>query len=58
MNIEALIDTYKGGGRIAYDPRMLLKALVYAYVMKIYSSRRIAKALREDINYIWLSGMQ
>ena len=58
MNIEALIKTYKGGGRSSYDPLMLLKVLVYAYVMKIYSSRRIAKALREDINYMWLSGMQ
>lgn len=58
MNIEALIKTYKGGGRSSYDPLMLLKVLVYAYIMKIYSSRRIAKALREDINFMWLSGMQ
>jgi len=58
MNVEALIRTYKGGGRSSYNPSMLLKVLVYAYVMKIYSSRRIAKALREDINFMWLSGMQ
>jgi transposase len=58
MNIDALINTYKGGGRSSYDPTMLLKVLVYAYIMKIYSSRRIAKALREDINFMWLSGMQ
>lgn len=58
MNIEALIETYKGGGRKAYNALMLLKVLVYAYVMKIYTSRRIAKALREDINFMWLSGMQ
>jgi transposase len=58
MNIEALINTYKGGGRSSYDPQMLLKVLVYAYVMKLYSSRRISKALREDINFMWISGMQ
>jgi transposase len=58
MNIDALINTYKGGGRSSYDPTMLLKVLLYAYLMKIYSSRRIAKALREDINFMWLSGMQ
>jgi transposase len=58
MNIEALIKTYKGGGRSSYDPVMMLKILVYAYVMKIYTSRRIAKALREDINFMWISGMQ
>ena len=58
MDIKALIKTYKGGGRSSYDPGMLLKVLVYGYVMKIYSSRRIAKALREDVNFMWLSGMQ
>ncbi len=58
MDIEALINTYKGGGRSSYDPLMLLKVLIYAYVMRTYSSRRIAKALREDINFMWISGMQ
>jgi transposase len=58
MNIEPLVNTYKGGGRSSYNPMMLLKVLVYAYVMKIYSSRRIAKELRENVNFIWLSGMQ
>src|SRR5512146_694703 len=58
MKIEALINTYKGGGRSSYDPLMILKVLVYGYVMKIYSSRKIAKSLREDINFMWLSGMQ
>lgn len=58
MDIEALIKTYKGGGRKAYDPKMLLKVLIYAYLSKIYTSRQIAKALREDVNFMWLSGMQ
>lgn len=48
---------YKGGGTSAYDPRMLLKVMVYAYTQRIFSSRRIAKELRENINYMWLSGM-
>jgi hypothetical protein len=29
---------------------------VYAYCSKIYSSRRIAAALRENIRFMWLSG--
>lgn len=58
MDIKPLKATYKGGGRSAYNPLMLMKVLVYGYLMKIYSSRRIAKALREDINFMWLSGMQ
>jgi hypothetical protein len=35
---------------------MMLKVLVYAYSQRVYSSRQIAKALRENIHYIWISG--
>ena len=34
----------------------MLKVLVYAYIDKVYTSRRIAKALRENVNYMWLAG--
>jgi transposase len=58
LNIEPLIATYKGGGSSSYHPSMMVKVLVYAYLSKVYSSRLIAKALREDVNYMWISGMQ
>jgi transposase len=55
-------DTYesrfRGGGRPSYHPKMMLKILVYGYCMKIYSSRKIALALRRDIAFMWLSGRQ
>ncbi|UCH91425.1 MAG: IS1182 family transposase [Nitrospirota bacterium] len=57
IDISALIAKYKGGGTSAYHPRMMLKVLVYAYVERIYSSRGIAKAMRENVNFMWLSGM-
>lgn len=57
MDITTILATYKGGGTTSYHPRMMLKVIVYAYSQKIYSSRRIAKSLREDINFMWLSGM-
>lgn len=57
LNIEPLLETYKGGGTSAYHPLMLLKVLVYAYISKIYSVRHIAKALRENVFFMWLSGM-
>jgi transposase len=56
MDLEPLLKQYKGGGTSSYHPRMMLKVLVYAYTQKEYSSRRIAKAIRENINYMWLSG--
>lgn len=48
---------YEGGGTSAYDPQMLLKVLIYAYTQRIFTSRQIAKALRENVNFMWLSGM-
>ena len=52
-----LEEQYKGGGTSAYDPVMLLKVIIYAYSQRTFSSRRIAKELRENVNYMWLSGM-
>ena len=42
--------------RLIYHPRMLLRVLIYAYTQKIYTSRQIAKAIREQIPFMWLSG--
>jgi len=56
MNTKPLFDRYPGGGCSAYNPVMMLKVIVYAYADKIYSSRRIAKATRENINFMWLTG--
>jgi transposase len=56
MDLAGLINDYKGGGTSSYHPKMLLKVLVYSYSQRIYSSRQIAKALRENIYFRWLSG--
>ncbi|MEX0917521.1 MAG: IS1182 family transposase [Candidatus Paceibacterota bacterium] len=58
LDIEPLVSEYKGGGTSSYHPRMMLKAWVFGYVMKVHSCRRLAKALREHIPFMWLSGMQ
>lgn len=41
-----------------YHPRMMLKVLLYAYTQKEFSSRRIAKQLRENIHFMWLAAME
>jgi transposase len=56
INLEPLLRKYKGGGTSSYHPGMLLKVLVFAYTQRIYSSRQIAKAVRENVNFLWLSG--
>lgn len=58
MELSRLVGQYKGGGTSSYHPKMLLKVLVYAYTQQLYSSRKIAKALRENIYFMWLSGNQ
>jgi len=57
IDIEALIKKYKGGGTSSFHPRMLLKVLVYAYINNTYSRGKIEVALKENIHYMWLSGM-
>lgn len=58
LELSALVKQYKGGGTSSYHPKMLLKVLVYAYCKRIYTSRKIAAALRENIHFMWLSGGQ
>lgn len=58
MDISDLMNLYEGGGASAYHPRMLLKVLLYAYSVKIYTGRKMAKALTQDIHFMWLSGMK
>lgn len=57
IDMQVLRRQYKGGGTSAYDPKLLLKVIVYAYTQRTFSSRGIAKELRENVNYMWLSGM-
>jgi transposase len=56
LDLEPILNEYKGGGTSSYHPRMMLKVLVYAYTQKVNSSRQIAKALRENVNFMWISG--
>lgn len=56
MDITPLIKKYKGGGSSSFHPEMMLKIMIFSYINRIYSSRQIAKALRENVAFMWLSG--
>lgn len=58
LDISDILSEYKGGGTSVYHPRMLLKTLIYGYLNNIYSSRKIAQQLTENIPFMWLSGRQ
>ena len=57
VNIDPLLKAYSKEGNPSYHPVMMLKVMVFAYMNNIYSSRKIEKALRENINFMWLSNM-
>jgi transposase len=48
-------DIFKQGAP-EYDPKTMLKVLVYSYSYGVRSSRKIERALHHNISYIWLSG--
>lgn len=58
LDLAALTTAYSQEGQSSYHPKMMLKIMVYAYMDNTYSSRKIEKAMRENINYMWLSGRQ
>ena len=37
---------------------MLPKLLLYGYIDRLYSSRRLEKATRENVNFMWLTGLK
>jgi len=58
MDIKHVLATYKGGGSSSYNPRMLLKSWILGFVYRIYSCRSLAKAIRENLPFIWIAGNQ
>ena len=58
VDSSSLVDKYVGGGTSSYHPVMLLKVVVYSYLVNIYSSRKMEAAIKENIHLMWLSGMQ
>ena len=57
IDLKLLMEQYKGGGTSSYHPKMMLKVMVYSYLRNIYSSRKMEAALKENIHFMWLSGM-
>ena len=53
LDLGAFDDRYgdAGPGNQAFDPRMMLKVLVYAYATGTFSSRKISAKLHEDVAY-------
>ncbi|GAA5818051.1 MAG: conserved hypothetical protein [Methanobrevibacter sp. CfCl-M3] len=57
MDLSKIEKKYIGNpGKMAYNRKALLRVAIYAKYDKVNSSRKIAKALRENIIYMYLAG--
>jgi transposase len=53
--LEIVWDPHKVGCP-QYDPRVMLKILVYGYSYGIRSSRKLERALHHNLSFMWLAG--
>ena len=58
IELQELERYYSGVGCPPYHPKMLIKVWIYGYCTKVYTSRPLAKKLREDLVFMWLAGGQ
>ena len=59
MDIKRLLEQKcVGGGASRYHLVMMTKLFVYGYMTGVCSSRMLAKATRENVMFMWLSGGQ
>ena len=57
LELGAFYKPYEEDGRrnSPYEPRMMVKVLIYAYATGVFSSRKIAKKLEEDVAFRMLA---
>jgi transposase len=60
LDIDELSDRYRvsGKGELPYEPRMMLRILIYAYATGVFSSRKIAKQLEDSVAFRVLAANQ
>src|ERR1700683_1653072 len=61
LDLAAMYATYEardGRGQAAYDPRMMVRLLIYAYCRGVPGSRRIERAPQEDVAFRYLAADQ
>ena len=55
LDVSEIVASYKSGlGQPPFDPRMMTALLLYAYCSGLYSSRRIAKACAERVDFMMI----
>lgn len=55
LDTSMIEETYSPYGQKAYHPKQLLSIIFYGYMKGIRSGRKLSKACKENINFIYLS---
>jgi len=58
VDTTAIESTYSENGSPAYHPKLMLKILLYGYMINIRSSRDIQKMISTDTAFMYLTAMQ
>ena len=58
LDLSEFKKLYRERGRCPYHPKMMLKIILYAYMNNIYSCRKIERAVKRDIHFIWLAAQE
>ena len=59
LDLSAIMASYKGEkGQPPYHPAMMVALLLYSYAVGLYSSRRIAKACMERVDFMAIVALQ
>lgn len=55
LDLSSIVNQYEGGGTSAFHPKMMVKIWLYGYATKVYTGRKLARALRQDVTFMWLA---
>ncbi len=60
LDITSIVKKYRAGGsgNVPYHPRLMLKLLIYGYSTGVFSSRRIARHIEENVAFRVLAADQ
>jgi transposase len=58
LDYSAFEEHYRGGGRPAWPPMLMVSILLWAYSQGMRSAREISRRLESDLNLMWLAHEQ
>lgn len=56
LDLGPMSRSYRGSGKSAYSPRILLNILVYGYATGVFSSRKLERATHDSVAFRFIAG--